>query len=275
MKRISSVVFLGFAVALIASLVSCATDPVTGKRVSNIYSLRQDVELGQATMQQNVEEMQKAHVPINRDQKRLSEIREIVQRLAAVSDLPDLPYSVTLFETNIVNAAAAPGGSMMVFSGLYDPKDGMVQDADEMAAVMGHEIAHVNCRHVTERLTKLTATAAMAEIVAQVAAHNDKKDIAYGVRAAFAVGTALWIPSYTREDESEADRVGLFYMARAGYDPRAAPRIWKRITEKTGSKDPASIFATHPSNWERYNALTKLLPQAMEEYTRATGRVLK
>ena len=262
------------AVALFAafSLVSCSTvDPVTGERVNNIYSLQDDVELGRATLQQNTEEMQKNHVPINRDHARVDQINEIVRRISKVSDLPNLPYNVTLFETNIVNAAAAPGGSMMVFSGLYDAKEGLVTDVDEMAAVLGHEIAHVNCRHVTEHLTKITAATAFAEILAEVAEHNDRENIATGVRAAFVVGTALWIPSYTRKDEAEADRVGLFYMARAGYDPRAAPRLWKRVAEKTGKKDPASIFATHPSDWDRYQALSKLIPEAMDEYFKATG----
>ena len=84
-------------------------------------------------------------------------------------------------------------------------------------------------------------------------------------------GMALYIPSYSRKDEAEADRIGLLYMARAGYDPRAAPRIWKRVAEDEGKKEPASIFATHPSSYDRYKALTAQLPAAMEEYRRVTG----
>ena len=167
MKWYSNYWIGGAVVAVAAFVVACSTiDPVTGERVKNIYSLQDDVQLGQETLRQNTEEMKKANVPINADPARVAQINEIVRRISAVADLPNLPYTVTLYQTNIVNAAAAPGGSMMVFSGLYDSKDGLVEDEDEMAAVLGHEIAHVNCRHVTERLTKITLYAATAEIIA-------------------------------------------------------------------------------------------------------------
>lgn len=272
-KVVSKGVFWAFASALALIAVSCATvDAVTGQRVYNVYSLQDDIAMGYKTMEANTSEMKKSRVPINEDRAKLGEIQEIVRRIGAVSDLPQLPYNVTLYQTNIVNAAAAPGGSMMVFQGLYDDQVGMVKDNDELAAVMGHEIAHVTCRHVTERLTKITVAASLAEIAAQIASHKDNDDLATGIRAAFAVGTALWIPAYSRKDEAEADKVGMMYMARAGYDPSAAPRIWKRVAEKSGKKDPASIFATHPSDWDRYQNLNKLLPAAMQEYHKATGK---
>ncbi len=90
------------------------------------------------------------------------------------------------------------------------------------------------------------------------------------MRNVFSVGTALWIPNYTREQESEADRVGLFYMAKAGYDPRAAPRIWQRAMQGDKS-NKSSIFATHPADAVRYESLTKLIPKAMEVYKTAVG----
>ena len=164
-----------------------------------------------------------------------------------------------------------PGGQMIVFEGLYNATNALVKDKDEMAAVLAHEIAHVNCRHSTERLTKLTGLATVAEVMAIIADHNDKSTLATGIRTGFALGTALYIPTYTRADEYEADRVGLFYMAKAGYDPRAAPRIWKRVSEERGNKDKASIFATHPSSGDRYKALEKLVPYAMEDYALAAG----
>jgi predicted Zn-dependent protease len=250
----------------------CATDPVTHERVANYYSLQDDIRLGQQTLVANSRQLSDAHVRANHDPAMVAKLNGMVRRIAAASDLPSLPYSVTLFDTNIVNAAAAPGGAMMVFEGLYDPKIGLVKDDDELAAVMAHEIAHVNCRHVTERLTKVMTAAAATEIGAIVADSQGEGKVADTLRVAFAVGTALWIPAYSRRDELEADRVGLTYMAKAGYDPRAAPRLWKRVYEKGGSsKDGASIFATHPSDRARYEALTPLVPQAMEEYRKAVG----
>ena len=236
-------------------LAGCATDAITGKNVLNMYTVQQDVELGQSAMASNLKEMKKQGVKINQDPVKLAEIKQIVDRLVAVSDLPQLPYEVTLVHTNIVNAAAMPGGQMIVFEGLYNATNALVKDKDEMAAVLAHEIAHVNCRHSTERLTVVTGGAVFTMLIAAVLEHNNEDAWATGVQALFAVGTTFYIPTYTRKDEYEADRVGLFYMAKAGYDPRAAPRIWKRVSEEGGSKDKASIFSTHPSSGDRYKAL--------------------
>ncbi len=97
------------------------------------------------------------------DPVRVAQLNTIVHRIGAVMHLPNMPCTVTLFHTNIVNAAAFPGGPMMVFAGLYDPRRGLVHDDDKMAAVMAHELAHVNCRHTTRRLSVVTPYALAAE----------------------------------------------------------------------------------------------------------------
>ena len=253
--------------SLVALGCSCATDAVTGKRVTNIYSLDDDMAMGQATLAENIRQMRTAGVAINEDTYRLRQLEEIVGRIAAVSDMPDLPYTVTLFQTNIVNAAAAPGGSLMVFEGLYDKEEGLVRDDEnELAAVMAHEIAHVTCRHSSERQSKLRAVnlvGAIGVAAAGAAGYGDIADLALNV------GGAFWLPSYTRKDEAEADAIGLIYMAKAGYDPRAAPRIWERVAKKGES---SSIFSTHPSGSNRFEKLQKLVPQAMEFYKESTGK---
>lgn len=265
--------------ALLFALIfsSCATvDAVTGQNSYNIYSLQDDVKLGQTAVSANLGELTKHGSRVNQDPARVAQINEITARIAAVSDLPHLPYETTLVHTSIVNACAFPGGQMMVFEGLYCPKKGLVQDEDELAAVMAHEVAHVNCRHSTERLSKIMTASIIAEVAASVAEHKEEEDVATAIRALFAVGTMLWIPMHSRTDEFEADRVGLFYMAKAGYDPRAAPRIWKRVAER--EKEGAnlmSIFATHPASKARYEALEKMIPYAMEEYVATVGEYPK
>ena len=259
------------AFCAVVILAGCATDAVTGKNVVNMYTVQDDVKLGQSAMASNLKELKKQGVKINQDPVKLAEIKQIVDRIVAVSDLPQLPYEVTLVHTNIVNAAAMPGGQMIVFEGLYNATNALVKDKDEMAAVLAHEIAHVNCRHSTERLTLVTGAAAITTLATAVLEHNNEDAWATGLQAVFAVGTTLYIPTYTRKDEYEADRVGLFYMAKAGYDPRAAPRIWKRVSEDRGEKNKASIFSTHPASGDRYKALEKLIPYAMEDYALAAG----
>jgi metalloendopeptidase OMA1, mitochondrial len=256
---------------------SCATvDAVTGQNVYNMYTVDDDIQLGQEAMKANLDELEKKGVRIDADPARVAQLQEIMRRITSVSDMPQLPYQVTLIHTNIVNACAMPGGQMIVFQGLYDGKDALVKDEDEMAAVMAHEIAHVNCRHTTEEMSKIMTAAAIAEIVAVVAERNDEDKLATAIRGVFTVGSMLWIPMHSRGDEAEADRVSMFYMAKAGYDPRAAPRIWQRVYEKE-KKEPGilnqalSLFATHPSDENRYKDMSNYVPYAMEEYVKAVG----
>lgn len=259
-------------------LSSCATvDAVSGLKVYNLYTVQNDVELGRNAMKENIAALQKEGVKLNNDPVRMAQLSNVVQRIVAVSDMPQLPYDITLVHTQIVNAAALPGGQMIVFEGLYDPKKGLVRDEDEMAAVVAHEIAHVNCRHSTERLSKMMTAAAIAEVAAAVAEHNEDDDIATAIRLLFAAGTVLMIPMYSRADEYEADRVGMFYMAKAGYDPRAAVRIWNRAVVEAKEKGKGgggfalNIFNTHPTDEKRFKELSRMVPYAMEEYVRSQG----
>ena len=261
------------SILLVAVLLSigCATrDPVTGRRTYNNFSLEDDVKIGQKVMSNNLVAMKKKGCAVNKDKVTHAKLQTMMKRIAAVSHLPQLPYSVRLFDCDINNAAAAPGGAMMVYRGLYDPKKGLVRDDEELAAVMGHEIAHVNCRHGTEQLTKQQSLGILS-IIGSIAV-----SVAYGSGAgdlfndAFSVGANLWFPSYSRKHETEADRIGIIYIAKAGYDPRAALRVWERAA-KTRGGSKTSIFASHPSGADRMRELRKLLPEAMEEYKKATG----
>ncbi len=253
---------------LVVVMAGCAT-PGGGARGVNFFSIQQDIELGQAALQANNEAMEAAGVPINQDRVRLIRLEYMVERIGAVSRMPDLPYTVTLYHTNMVNAAAAPGGAIMVFEGLYDPEVGLVQNDDELAAVIAHEIAHITSRHTTRRLSAMQSASILAEIAGALvvgAGHASTADL---VRTGFMVAGAVWLPAYSRADEAEADRVGLMYMARAGYDPRAALAIWERAMEKQESMGRGSIFDTHPTYRDRHVQLQRMLPAAMQAYERA------
>lgn len=260
--------------ALLAAVLlsSCATvDPVTGRKVNNMYLIEDDIQLGREVMQDTLKTMRESKVPINADRKRVAQLDDMVKRITAVSHLPDLPYEVYLFQTNIVNAAAAPGGQVMVFSGLYDKQKGLVADEDEMAAVIGHEIAHVTCRHTTEEMTRQLPMNIILLGAAIYAEAKGKEDLALALGAGFLLYEGLLLPKYSRQDEAEADAVGLMYMAKAGYDPRAAVRLWKRAYEREGDAGLFALLSSHPSNKARFQALERMLPQAMSEYARVKG----
>ncbi len=257
------------AFILLCLLTGCTTvDYVTGQNTQNFYSVQQDVQFGSQVYKETLEEMRARGVPINADPARTAQLREMVRRIGAVSDLPDLPYDVALIQTNLVNAMAAPGGKIMVYEGLWDPNNGLAHDEDEIAAVLAHEIAHVNCRHSTEAMTRVLPVNLLATLGAAAA-----RDTRYERFAQIAAAGGLlfyngiWMTRYSRADEMEADSVGLMYMAEAGYDPRAALRIWERaLTRRTGSDAAQSIFSTHPPDAARLQNLRTRLPAALTVY---------
>ena len=257
----------GYVLALL--FTGCNTmDAVTGNKTTNFHSLQDDVQLGTQVYDETLAEMRRRGVPLNADAARTAQLRDMVKRISAVSDLPDLPYEVTLIQTNIVNAMAAPGGKIMVYEGLWNPDDGLVQDEDELAAVIAHEIAHVNCRHSTEAMTEVAIANGVAALGLMAAKDTKYEKTAQLVAAGgLILHNGIWMTHYSRKDEIEADTVGLMYMAHAGYNPRAALRIWERSARHRTGADPAdSIFSTHPSDTVRLQNLREKLPAALAVY---------
>lgn len=257
---------VGCLLILLASAACSSIDPVTGQSVQNIYSIADDVAMGTEVMQGYTSLMVSNNVSINKDAGKLAYLQNMMFRISSASHLPDLPYEVTLYDADIVNAMAAPGGKIMVFEGLWNTTNGLVRDEDELAAVMAHEIAHVNCRHSTEAITRALPAQLLLAGVAVYAEMEKDEDVATAVTAAFLLYQGLYLPFYSRRDELEADRVGLMYMARAGYNPEAAIRIWKRVDEHEGSIPLLSIFSTHPAHEKRYLELQQHLPEAQAIY---------
>jgi predicted Zn-dependent protease len=260
--------FLPFSLLLLG-LAGCTTmDAVTGMQTANMYSIQQDVELGAQAYSGTIEQMRARGIPVNTDRRRVEQLQEMVRRIGAVSHMPQLPYEVCLIETNVVNAMAAPGGKIMVYEGLWDPEEGLAQDDDEIAAVIAHEIAHVNARHSTEAMTRALPGNLLATGVLIATKDSENKEFWQTLAAAgMFVHNGMFLTRYSRENELEADSVGLMYMARAGYDPRAAIRIWERADQARTGRDPAaSIFSTHPPSAQRLVSLRAQLPAAMAIY---------
>ena len=251
---------------LVAS--GCAHDYVTGKSSYNWFKLSDDVKLGKQVLNAQLNSFEKQKVPVDppEDKVQSERLQTMVDRISKVSHLPDLPYEVHLADAPVVNAWAAPGGKMMVYSGLWDPKKGLVnqESDDEIAAVLAHEISHVTARHVTESLTQNLTVALAGQVATSAIAAGGSVTGSNLFGQFFSTGYNIYAPSYSRKNESEADRIGLFYMAKAGYDPRAAIAVWKRASQKRG--DAASIFASHPSSGERAKNLEKYLPEALALY---------
>ncbi|MGI5868884.1 MAG: M48 family metallopeptidase [Kiritimatiellia bacterium] len=258
----SSSILLCAMVAAAIFVTSCAStiDFVTGERTRNFYTVQDDIRLGNQTFEEMKVQMAKDGTAVpSRNAAEVRRVKTIAERIFDASGQRDVfAFDVELFDSKVVNAFAVPGGKIAIFTGLWNPKDGLVADDDELAAVIAHEVAHVTCRHSTEEMTRQMPAQlllAVAGLYAQWEEDETWKDV---VEAAFIVYNGLVVPKYSRKDEFEADRVSMEYMVRAGYDPAAAVRLWKRAYERE-DEDAGymSILSTHPSNKARYEALQR------------------
>lgn len=254
--------------ASVLVMAGCAKDLVTGKKTLNFFKVDKDAKFGAQVLEAQTKELRKKSKGMDggADAVEYERIVRIISRITPHTHYPNFPYEVHLADVDVVNAWCAPGGKMMVYTGLWDPKEGLVEkgNEDQLAAVLAHEMAHANARHVTEAISR-SMTIALAGIAVQSAIHyGGSVEGANLFGEVFSGGMNIYFPSYSRQNEYEADRLGLFYMAKAGYDPRQAVLLWKKAATK--NKDKTNIYASHPASGARANALEELLPEAMKLY---------
>jgi predicted Zn-dependent protease len=234
----------------------------------NMYSLSQEIAIGDHFIKEQIKAFEKKQWRVDPPEYAATKTRieKIVKRLAAVSDIPSLPYKVHIFEkSDVVNAICLPGGKIGVFTGLFDKEKGLVDQKsdDEIAAVLAHEIAHATQRHVTRRLTTYNSIGLVGNLLSLGVSRGAGENWGDLVGTIFNTGSLLYFPSYSRKYEKEADQVGFYYLVKAGFDPTAAIRIWERAAERAkakGKKTETSFFATHPASGERAETLKAYLP---------------
>jgi predicted Zn-dependent protease len=260
----------GTIVLLVLMLVAAGCfepDRINGGSMYNWYSVDEDVTLGEEVMGSSLAEGRaKAGVVVD-EAVFHGYVKGIAMEIAAVSHYPEFPWEVHTMNADVVNAWCAPGGKIMVYSGLFTNAGGFVDydDPHEVAAVLGHEIAHATCRHVTcARSWQLTVWLSVFPVY--LAALIFVPELTSIWDLTFEGGFAVWAASYSRDDEAEADRIGAEYAARAGYDPRAAITIWERAHELYGSD--FQLLGSHPPNEERAAELAERMPELVEIYER-------
>lgn len=247
--------------AVMLFLSGCQTVPETGRSRILLTSAAEESRMGLSAFEEI-----KQKLPISRDPARNARVQRIGARLREVigPDLPDAQWEFVVFVSDELNAFALPGGKVGIYTGLMD----FVDNDAELAAVIGHEIAHVVLRHGGERMSnKMLAGLAGAAVVVGSEGRRDG-DWARVIGGLAITGTVL---AYSREHESEADRVGARYAARAGYDPRAAVDFWRKMLAQSGQKPAfARYFSTHPLGQDRIAALQGWMPELLPLYE--TGR---
>ena len=241
------------AVACAVLVHGCATVPYTNRSQLLLTSAQQEAQLG-AEVYQHVLSQE----PVVRDARLLEPVRDVGRRIAAVSDRPDFDWEFNVIDApDTANASVLPGGKVLVYSGLFP----VARDTAGLAAVLAHEVGHAIARHGGERMSQ-TSLLQMLGTGLSIAFDGAAPATQQGVMAAFGLGAqyGVMLP-FGRSQESEADQIGLALMAKAGYDPEAALRLWERFAEKGGAQPP-EFFSTHPSYGTRQDQIRRWLPEA-------------
>lgn len=257
-------------IACIAVVVACNTVSGTHRSQVNILSPTEERQLGDEAYQEALSEKGVKKVTSGPDYDR---VQRVASRIEEASDrlhhnaIKDFDWRWTVIDDPAtVNAWALPGGKSAVYTGLLR----MAQTDDELAVVMGHEASHAIARHAGERISSNK----MIQVAMQgtaVALGDMSPAVQQATMAALGLGSnyAILLP-WSRLQESEADNLGLMIAADAGYDPRSAITLWRRMSEKSGA--PAEFLSTHPSDETRIVRLNKLMPKAMRLYEAALAR---
>lgn len=248
------------AVLFLCTLTACATSP-TG-RSQFIYM--SDTQMSQMGLQ--AFDNLKTEKPRSRNNKYNQFVNCIAQ---AITQETGGEWELVVFEDETLNAFALPGNKIGVHTGLIE----MVDNQDQLAAVIGHEVGHVLARHSNERLSQKTAVDQGVSLIAAVSSPTT----ALGKLAISSLGIGAQygiILPFSRTHESEADIIGLDLMSKAGFDPRQSVTLWQKMDQASKGKEPSEFMSTHPSHDTRINELTEHLPKAMQLYQQAqsTGK---
>ncbi len=263
---IRSLKILSAALAVVLVITACSTSP-TGR---SQLILRSDEDMATQAAQQFAQ--MKASTPLMTDRATIDYIACVANAVVNELEPPmsDLDWEMAIFDVNSVNAFAMPGGKIGVFKGILKA----AQNQDQLAAVIGHEIAHVTARHSNERASRVPLTGVGVQVAA-VLLGGGNQGATYTAYETLKAGEALGLTlPFNRGQESEADVIGLDYMAKAGFDPRQAVPLWQNMAAQSKGA-PAEFLSTHPSSERRIDQLVSRFGDTLPLYNDARARGLK
>jgi len=263
--------YLRIVMSVFLFLLGCAEVPVTHRKGLHLVP---ESELLALSFQQYGEVIKKSK--LSTDQKKIQMVRRVGERIARSSEaflresgrgdqISSYKWEFNVIEDDkVVNAWCMPGGKVAVYTGILP----YTRDETGLAVVLGHEVAHAIADHGNERMSQalLANMGGMALSVALASKPSQTRDL---FMAAFGAGAAVgFLLPYSRLHESEADRIGLMFMARAGYDPREAIPFWERMNKQAGHKPP-EFLSTHPAPESRIANIKTYIPEALPYYQRS------
>ena len=261
-KKAIILVFIGTIIS------ACATVPVTGRKQLSLITNDEIIPMASTQYQ---EVLKKGPISTNQEQTALVrtvgvKIQKAVEKYMAEkgwsSQLAGFAWEFNLIDDpKTVNAWCMPGGKVAFYTAILP----ICKDESGVAVVMGHEVAHAIANHGRERMSQGLAAEMGISTLGAAMGENPSltKDI---FMKSVGVGTQVGMLKFSRQHESEADKIGLIFMAIAGYDPQEAPKFWERMSAGAGGQKPPEWLSTHPSDETRIKDLQAAMPEAMKYY---------
>ncbi|TWS97866.1 M48 family metallopeptidase [Reyranella sp. CPCC 100927] len=259
------------AMAVLAVVAACESAPITG-RDRLVPMAEEALQMQAVTAYQE----QMAKQPLSKNPEYTAMVRRVGERIAKAAEnppnglwtAPGFKWEFNVIDKpDVINAYCLPGGKIAVYTGILP----ISQDEAGLAILMGHEVAHALMRHHAERLSNRTAvragTALAGAIVGALIGGRSHRGIGVAAGIGLAVAGNVVALSFSRDQEAEADRVGLILAAHAGYDPGAAVGFWERMKAANAHRDrPPEFFSTHPAADARIANIQRYLPEAQPYY---------
>ena len=249
-------------------IVSCSTVPITGRKQLSLIPESQMLSMSFSQYDQFLKDNKESN-----DAQKIALVKKVGERIASAvekyltdngmgNEVQNYKWEFHLIESNEINAWCMPGGKVVVYTGILP----ITQDENGLAVVLGHEISHAVAKHGDERMSQ-ALIAQLGGVALQEALKSKPEQTQQIFMAAYGVGAQVGVLlPFSRTQESEADHLGLIFMAMAGYDPNGAVTFWERMmSQNTGSKPP-EFLSDHPADQTRINDIKNEIPEAMKYY---------
>jgi metalloendopeptidase OMA1, mitochondrial len=249
---------------------SCSTVPLTGRSRLNLVSNSQVLPMAFQSYSEFLKENKSAVLPASNAQaqrvknvgnKIITAVKSYMNANNLGDEIKDYQWEVNVVQSKDLNAWCMPGGKIVVYTGILP----VTQDDAGLATVMGHEVAHAIAGHSAERMSQQMVAQGVGALGSVGLSNDPKKQSIFN--ALYGVGAPLAMLSYGRNQELEADRLGLIFMAMAGYNPSNATAFWERMSSASaGGQKPPEFLSTHPSDNTRISRIKNALPEAQKYY---------
>ena len=259
-----------------ALLVSgCSLVPLTGRRQINLVSDAQVVAVSEQQYRSFI-----SQAPKSRDMAQTERTREMGKRIASATerylrsighteDIRYFRWEFNLIASNQVNAFCMPGGKIVVYEGILP----VARTDDELATVIAHEVAHAVAKHSNERLSQAILRQYGGKALGQILSGSSAGAQVVGNILYNVGGKLIFELPYSRKQEYEADQIGLYLMALAGYDYHNAPNLWVKMASRSGGGNQSEVISSHPNDQNRIRAIREEIPR-VEAFMRSGGKVV-